>query len=82
MISEIWLKLIEAIYIPLYRFFGYQPFISLIVWVLFTAMQIWVFWHFFFKPYIYVCKMFFVLINKNSLFKEVEVDEKSSQKYR
>lgn len=81
-ISQFWLLLLETIYMPVYNFFGYDSLIAFIIIVLFVAMQIWVFWHFFFKPYIYVCKLFINLIPRNTLFKEVEVDEKDTKKHR
>ena len=79
-ISQFWLALLETIYLPIYNFFGYNSIISLIVLVLFVGMQIWCFWHFFFKPIIYVLKFMLGLVFPNSLFKEVEVDEKGSQR--
>lgn len=80
-ISQFWLALLEAIYLPIYNFFGYNSIISLIVLVLFVGMQIWCFWHFFFKPIIYLIKFMLNLIIPNYLFKEVEVDEKNSSRH-
>ena len=79
-LQQFWLVLLETIYLPIYNFFGYDSVISLVVLTLFVALQIWVFWHFFFKPIIYVCKLLLCLINRNWLWKEVEVDEKTSKK--
>lgn len=76
-IQQFWLVLLETLYLPIYNFFGYDAVISLIFWVLFTAMQIWVWWHFFFKPIIYVIKMFFNIVNPNKLWRYVEVYEKN-----
>jgi hypothetical protein len=82
MISKFWLALLETIYLPIYNFFGYNAIISFVVLILFVAMQIWVFWHFFFKSIIYICKIFVNFINKNTLFdKGVEIDEKNSKKH-
>ena len=78
-LSMFWLTLLETIYIPIYDFFGFNSIISLIVLVLFVGMQIWVFWHFFFKPIIYMIKFILNLIVPNYLFSEVEVDEKTSK---
>lgn len=79
-ISQFWLTLLEVIYLPIYNFFGYNSILSLIVLVLFIGMQIWVFWHFFFKPIIYMIKFILNLVIPNLFFKEVEVDEKTSKR--
>lgn len=71
-----WCQLFEIIYLPIYNFFGYDSVVTFVLLVLFVAMQIWIFWHFFFKPFIYVCKVFVNFIHSNLLFKEIEVDEK------
>lgn len=79
-ISQFWLVLLETIYLPVYNFFGYNAILSFIILALFVALQIWVFWHFFFKPFIYVCKLFVNFIQRNTLFKDVEVGEKPHKK--
>lgn len=76
-IHEFWLILLETLYLPIYHFFGYDAVIALIFWVIFTAMQVWVWWHFFFKPIIWVIKKFLYLISPNKFWKYVEVDEKN-----
>jgi hypothetical protein len=75
-ISNFWLALLEAIYLPINSFFGYNSILAFVVLIFFVALQIWIFWHLFFKPYIYICKIFVNFIYKNYLWKEVEVDEK------
>ncbi len=81
MLNNFWLSLLETIYLPIYNFFGYNSIISLVVLILFVAMQIWVFWHFFLKPIIYVCKIFVNFISKNTLFRSVEIGEKTTKKH-
>ncbi len=77
MISEFWLALLEAIYLPIFEFYGsYSPFLTFVFLMFFFAIQIWVFWHLFLKPFVYLMKIFVRLIYKNSLWSEVEVDEK------
>lgn len=80
-LNQFWGQLFQVIYMPLYNFFGYDSVLTFIALVLFVAMQIWVFWHLFFKPFIYVCKVFINFIQRNLLFKEVEVDEKDTKKH-
>ena len=79
-IQTFWLQLLEVIYLPIYEFYGYDSFLTFIIIALFVAMQIWCFWHFFFKPFIYVCKLFVDVIRRNLLFKDVEVDEKTDKR--
>lgn len=79
-LQEFWLTLFEVLYLPIYEFMGYNSIIAFVCLCLFVAMQVWIFWHFFFKPYIYVCKIFLSIINRNLLFKEVEVDEENHKK--
>ena len=79
-IQTFWLKLFEVIYMPIDSFFGTTNTVALIVISLFVALQVWTFWHFFFKPFIYVCKLFIDIIRRNLLFKEVEVDEKTDKR--
>lgn len=81
-LSLFWVTLLETIYMPIYNFFGYNSIISLIVLVLFVGMQIWVFWHFFFKPFVFILKFLISLVIPNYMFKEVEVGEKNKKVHR
>ena len=75
-LQQFWLTLLEVLYLPIYSFIGYDSFVTFVCLVLFVALQLWCFWHLFFKPFIYVLKFFVTFINKNLFFSEVEVDEK------
>ena len=77
MISDFWLALLEAIYMPIYNFYGeYSSILTFIILLLFFTLQIWIFWHLFLKPFVFLLKIFVNFISKNSLWQEVEVDEK------
>ena len=75
-LSEFWLSVLETIYMPVYNFFGYNGLLTAIILGLFTAVQVWIWYHLFFKVFVYVCKIFSDFIVKNLLWKDVEVDEK------
>lgn len=74
-LSNFWLGLFEAMYLPLLNFFGYDSVLSFVFLIFFTALQLWIFWHLFFKPFVYILKLLFNFICKNFLWKDVEVDE-------
>lgn len=74
--SSFWLMLLEAIYLPIYNFFGYDAILTFTILILFVMLQIWIFWHLFLKPFIYVLKIFVNFITKNYLWSSVEVDER------
>lgn len=61
---------------PIYEFFGYNSQISFVFLALFTAFQIWIFYHFLIKPLMLVAKIFVDIIYKNTLFRSVEYGEK------
>lgn len=75
-ISNFWLTLLEVMYLPINTFFGYNSIISFVFLILFVMLQIWIFYHLFFKPFIYILKIFVNFIFKNYLWSSVEVDEK------
>jgi len=75
-LSEFWLELFTTIYMPIYNFLGYNGILSFILVVFFVAFQIWVFYHLFFKIFLYVLKFLTTMIVKNLLWREVEIDER------
>ena len=78
-LSQFWLTLIEAIYLPIFQFYGYSSVLTFVFLIFFFALQIWIFWHLFLKPFVYVLKLLLNLICRNTLWKEVEVDEKKTK---
>lgn len=74
--SAFWLSLLEVFYLPIYNFFGYNSLISFLILTLFVMLQLWVFWHLFLKPFVYLFKVIIDFIDRNLLWKEVEVGEK------
>jgi hypothetical protein len=81
MISNFWLTVLEVLYLPIYQFFGYNSIITFIILLFFVMFQLWLFWHLFLKPFVYIFKVFIDFINQNLLWKQgVEVDEKKRTK--
>ena len=79
-LSSFWVTLLETIYLPILNFFGYNSALTFAILILFVMLQIWVFYHLFLKPFIYILKIFVNFIFKNNLWSEVEVDERKNRK--
>lgn len=71
-LGEFWLSLLETIYMPIYNFLGYSPLITFVVLALFIILQIWIFWHLFLKPFIYIFKVFINFVFKHNLWCDYE----------
>ncbi len=77
-LSNFWLSLLEVIIIPFNDFFGYNNLLSFILLIFFVAVQLWIFYHLFLKPFFLIFKFFLDFVNNHFLWKEVEFDEKKN----
>lgn len=71
-LGQFWLSMLETIYMPIYTFIGYNPLLTFIIIALFVILQIWIFWHLFLKPFIYILKIFVSFVFKHNLWRDYE----------
>lgn len=74
-INSFWISVLEAIFLPIIDFYGFSPILTFVILVFVFALQVFIFWHLFLKPFIYIFKVFSSLITQRVLWKE-PADEK------
>lgn len=77
-LNSFWLELLECIFVPIFNFIPYDPILCFVLLVLFTGVQVWLFYHFVVKPLVWFVRLIISIIPGNKLWgREIEKGEKT-----